>query len=61
MIGFKEWVIRNAEQKKIAEGKAPDRNDSEKLSTRKIVKRILEHRSADRQGSNPFQPPRCSF
>lgn len=48
MMGFREWVIRNAKQKKIAEGKAPDRNTSEKLSTQKIVKRILEHRSAGR-------------
>ncbi|WP_435626427.1 hypothetical protein [Candidatus Ferrigenium straubiae] len=47
MMGFKEWVIYNAEQKKIAESKATDRNTSEKLSTQKIVRRILE-RSADR-------------
>lgn len=49
MMGFREWVIHNAKQKKIAESKAtPDRNTSKKLSTQKIVKRILEHRSASR-------------
>ena len=48
MMGFREWVVHNAKQKKAAESKAiPDCNDSEKLSAKKIVKRVLERRSAD--------------
>lgn len=47
MMGFKEWMIHMAKQKKIAESKVtPDRSDSDKGSTQKIVKRILEDRSA---------------
>ncbi len=38
MMGFREWVVHNAKQKKVAESKAtPDCNDSEKLSTKKSL------------------------